>query len=125
MSVKDSREFLANERTFMAWIRTGIAIMAFGFVVAKFSLFIRQLGFITHHQPGSIIHKGYSSIIGLVILMVGALIVPISFYRYKQVNKQLNEGTYSENHALPGTLTLMIVLVSLTLIVYLIFTLIP
>jgi len=38
---QDAREHLANERTLLAWMRTSIAIMAFGFVVVKFSLFIR------------------------------------------------------------------------------------
>ena len=33
-------DHLANERTFLAWIRTSIGIMAFGFVVVKFSLFL-------------------------------------------------------------------------------------
>lgn len=124
MNAKDSREFLANERTFLAWIRTGVAIMAFGFVVAKFSLFIRQLGFITQNKHHTFIHKGYSSIIGLVILAIGAMIIPFSYKRYKQVNKQLNEGTYSENYSLPTTLTILIILISISLIIYLSFTII-
>lgn len=35
------RELMANERTFLAWVRTGIALMTFGFVVVKFSMFIQ------------------------------------------------------------------------------------
>jgi len=38
-----SREHLANERTFLAWIRTSIALMGFGFVIVKFTLFLKQL----------------------------------------------------------------------------------
>ncbi|MBK9151016.1 MAG: DUF202 domain-containing protein [Saprospiraceae bacterium] len=123
MNIKDSREYLANERTFMAWTRTGIAIMAFGFVVAKFSLFIRQLGLITQTNNITFIHKGYSSFIGLVILSIGAIIIPLAYFRYKQVNNQITNGNFSENHFLPAALTIMTVLVSLSLIVYLIFTL--
>ena len=37
-------DYLANERTFLAWIRTSIAVMSLGFVVAKFSLWLRLLG---------------------------------------------------------------------------------
>jgi len=36
---------MANERTFLAWIRTSIGIMAFGFVVEKFAFFVRQMSY--------------------------------------------------------------------------------
>jgi putative membrane protein len=38
-----SREHLANERTFLAWIRTSIALMGFGFVIVKFTLFLKEI----------------------------------------------------------------------------------
>ena len=41
---RDPRIYFAAERTFLAWIRTGLALMGFGFVVARFGLFLRQLG---------------------------------------------------------------------------------
>lgn len=56
---------MANERTFLAWIRTSIGIMAFGFVVEKFALFIKKMGYffersnIHETAPTSV---GYSSI---------------------------------------------------------------
>ncbi len=43
--IHNRRVHMANERTFLAWIRTSIAIMAFGFVVEKFSLFVKQMGY--------------------------------------------------------------------------------
>lgn len=122
---KDSREYLANERTFMAWIRTGIAIMAFGFVVAKFSLFIRQLGLVMHSDNLTIIHKGYSSYIGLAILVIGSLIIPVAYYRYKQVNHQISRGDFSESYFLPSLLTILISLVSVSLIVYFMAAILP
>jgi putative membrane protein len=122
MGGKDSREFLANERTFMAWVRTGIAIMAFGFVVAKFSLFLRQFGLVMNSDRLIHIQKGYSSYIGFVILIIGSMIIPIAYYRYKQVNKQINSGNFSEKHFLPALLTVLVSLVSLSLIIYLIFS---
>ncbi len=41
--IGNRRDHMANERTFLAWIRTSVGVMAFGFVVEKFALFIRQL----------------------------------------------------------------------------------
>ncbi|HQT34040.1 MAG: YidH family protein [Thiobacillus sp.] len=47
---KRATEYLANERTFLAWIRTSIAIISLGFVVAKFSLWLRELAAQLHPQ---------------------------------------------------------------------------
>ena len=51
--VQNRRVHMANERTFLAWIRTSIGIMAFGFVMEKFALFVRQMGcFLNQTGPG-------------------------------------------------------------------------
>ncbi|UZJ63104.1 DUF202 domain-containing protein [Sphingobacterium sp. KU25419] len=51
---KKTSDHLANERTFLAWIRTSIGIMGFGFVVVKFSLFVKQVSLILHNQQHTI-----------------------------------------------------------------------
>jgi putative membrane protein len=116
---RDSREYLANERTFLAWVRTGIGIMAFGFVVGKFSLFVRQLTLLTGKVP-DLPNKGYSSVIGIVILILGASIIPLAYFRYRQVNSQLDEGKYTNSKTLPLLLTVLLMLVSFALIIYMI-----
>jgi len=116
---RDSREYLANERTFLAWVRTGIGIMAFGFVVVKFSLFVRQLTLLTG-KIAALPNKGYSSVIGIVILILGASIIPLAYFRYRQVNSQLDEGKYTNSKTLPLLLTVLLMLVSFALIIYMI-----
>lgn len=65
----NTSDHLANERSFLAWIRTSIGIMAFGFVVVKFSLFVKQISLILGKE--NIIHsKGYSGIVGIVLVAV-------------------------------------------------------
>ena len=60
-------DHLANERTFLAWVRTSIGIMAFGFVVVKFSLFVKQISLILGKEQ--IVHtKGYSGMIGIALV---------------------------------------------------------
>ena len=90
----NTSDHLANERTFLAWIRTSIGIMAFGFVVVKFSLFVKQISLILGKE--NIIHsKGYSGIVGIVLVAVGTVTAVLSYIRYKHSEKQLNEGYYN------------------------------
>jgi len=67
-------DHLANERTFLAWIRTSIGIMAFGFVVVKFSLFVKQISMLVG-KPGEVPHRGYSVIIGIILVAAGRSLV--------------------------------------------------
>ena len=74
----NASDHLANERTFLAWIRTSIGIMAFGFVVVKFSLFVKQISMILGKE--NIIHsKGYSGILGIVLVAVGTVTAVLSY----------------------------------------------
>jgi len=113
------REHLANERTFLAWMRTSIGIMAFGFVVVKFALFVKQISMMLGKE--NLIHStGYSGIVGIILVSVGAVTAILSFVKYKQTEKQLNEGNYKYSSLLITLLTVFIFLISVFLIVYLI-----
>jgi len=76
-------DHLANERTFLAWIRTSIGIMPFGFVVVKFSLFVNQISIILGKET-IVQSKGYSDIAGIILVAVGAIITVLSYSRYIQ-----------------------------------------
>lgn len=112
-------DHLANERTFLAWIRTSIAIMGFGFVVVKFSLFIRQLS-VALGEKTIIPGKGYSPVIGISLVIIGAIMTLLAFVRYRNIEKHLLKGTYYPSFALSLLLTIAIVLVSVLLIAYLV-----
>lgn len=109
---------LANERTFLAWIRTGIAIMGFGFVVVKFSLFIRQLS-LALGEKMILPNKGYSSFIGIALVIIGAVMTLLAFVRYRNIEKHLQRGTYFPSFLLSLLLTIAILIVSFLLILYL------
>ncbi len=112
-------DHLANERTFLAWIRTSIGIMAFGFVVVKFSLFVKQISLILGKE-NVIQSKGYSGILGIALVAVGTVTAVLSYVRYKQTESQLNDGRYKHSSLLITLLTAFIFLVSILLIVYLV-----
>lgn len=111
-------DHLANERTFLAWIRTSIALMGFGFVVVKFSLFVRQLSLaVTGHAM--IPARGFSGIIGMCLVGIGALTALIGYLRYQRIEKQLlNQGFYPKSRLLL-VLTAGVIAASLLLLYYL------
>jgi putative membrane protein len=111
-------DHLANERTFLAWIRTSIALMGFGFVVVKFSLFVRQLSLaVTGHQV--IAPKGFSGIIGICLVAIGALTALIGYMRYKRIENQLLNQAFYPKSRLLLILTIGIIAISLLLLYYL------
>ena len=117
------RVHMANERTFLAWIRTSIGIMAFGFVVERFALFIKQMSYILGKSnienllPPS---HGYSSIAGILLVGLGALMSVLAFIRYKKVERQINEDTYQTSSILNILLTSLVLAIGLFLVIYLI-----
>jgi len=121
--VLNRRVHMANERTFLAWIRTCIGIMAFGFVVEKFALFIKQMSLILgkadigNASPPS---HGYSAIVGIFLVGLGTLMVMLAFVRYKNVERQIDENTYQPSSILYILLTISVLAVGIFLVMYLI-----
>lgn len=67
----DPRVHFAAERTLLAWIRTGLAMMGFGFVVARFGLFLRELASTEGAAPAA--HVGWSLWIGTMLILLGVV----------------------------------------------------
>jgi putative membrane protein len=114
-------DHMANERTFLAWVRTSIAIMAFGFVVEKFALFIKGLEYsfdkpnaysVTPHSLGS------STIFGMVLVATGALIGLLAFVRYKKVEREIFEDTYRPWIMLDVLVAMLILVIGIFLTFY-------
>lgn len=112
-------DHLANERTFLAWIRTSIGIMAFGFVVVKFTLFVKQLSLV-FQKPLAVPSHGYSTVIGIFLVGFGVLLSLMAFYRYKITTRQLKGYSYKPSVLLTTALTFMIILIGSLLVIYLI-----
>jgi putative membrane protein len=72
---------LAAERTLLAWIRTGLAMMGFGFVVARFGLFLREMAAVEHKLPEK--STGLSLWVGTALLVMGVLVNVISALEYR------------------------------------------
>jgi putative membrane protein len=87
-----AREHLANERTLLAWVRTAIALMGLGFVVARFGLFLREISGLGGATAGP--ESAYSGPIGILLVAAGVVATIISTVRFFQARGQIEKGAF-------------------------------
>ncbi|SPJ16973.1 conserved membrane hypothetical protein [Burkholderiales bacterium] len=117
----DPRVYFAAERTALAWLRTGLTVMAFGFVIARFGLFL-QIVALQAPQTSLHAHAGISAALGIVLVAAGTLMILAATIQHRRFIATLppvdRPGHYSG-----GTILLIssvfIALVGIVLIAYL------
>lgn len=117
-AISNPSNHLANERTFLAWIRTGIALMGSGFVVVKFALFIRQVSLALHKPDIPERSPAYSSQIGTTLIAVGIIMVLYAYIRYRITEKQLFQHQYKPSYLLALLVTILILISGIELIFF-------
>ncbi len=112
-------DHLANERTFLAWIRTSISIIVFGFVVAKFGITLREFLRIS----GNAAHEsGTSLMIGLGFMVMGIFMALVSGYRYRATMRQLDAGDFKPAKTVVTVMAVLAAIFGTILAAYLIYT---
>lgn len=116
----DLRDYLAAERTFLAWIRTGVALMGFGFVVARFGLILQEMQ-ITEH-PSADPPYGFSLWFGTTLIVVGVIVNLLSAWHHSRLNRELDRGQPGHSRPLIQTviIALFLALLGLAMAVYLV-----
>jgi putative membrane protein len=123
-SATDPRLYMAAERTFLAWIRTGIAFMGFGFVVARFGLFLREIAVsnnVAAAQPGN----GFSLPVGVALIVMGIVVNIVAAIRHHRYIKALDRGQFRQSYGsgfaflMAGLLAIIGVAVAVYLVVIL------
>jgi len=113
-----ARDHLANERTFLAWVRTGAAIVVFGFAIGRFSIALRQLTALEGHP----VHRsGISVWMGATSIILGVLLVLAGLVRYRKTRVRLDQGTFEPAGFVLDLVTILTVLFGLVLAGYLIY----
>jgi putative membrane protein len=92
MNQQRATDALANERTFLAYVRTALAFIAFGFVIARFSLFLREFGLVTHAPQAPSVS---STLFGMATALAGIATGAFGAYRYIVSAKAIRAGSSS------------------------------
>jgi putative membrane protein len=108
---QDPRVYFAAERTFLAWIRTGLGLMGVGFAVARFGLFLRQMRATETHSV--VDSTGLSVWSGVAIVLLGVIVLTSSAAQHLTLIRELNSGTWrpgriSRNAVLLATLLALV-----------------
>jgi uncharacterized protein (DUF302 family)/uncharacterized membrane protein YidH (DUF202 family) len=114
-------DYLAAERTVLAWIRTGIALMGLGFVLARFGLFLQEFN---HIEPDFQVRSyGISLWIGVALILMGVSVCLLSMFRHLRMLKQLEAGEslYLHRPRLVIGVAVALVILGLVMAGYLIF----
>jgi putative membrane protein len=114
----------ANERTFLAWVRTAIAIMAFGFLVVKFDLFLRIAGGSLAARSFPAGSQAVGNIAGVILIVLGGAIMVFATIRFRQtaLDIEATEVRPGPGERLDITLATLLVLLGASLFVYLAYT---
>lgn len=114
-----ARDHLANERTFLAWVRTGAAIVVFGFAIGRFSIAMRQLTALSGHPVKT---AGVSVWMGAGSIAAGVVLVIAGLMRYRKTRAQLDAGTFEPAGFVVDLVTVLTVAFGMALAAYLIYT---
>ena len=118
--IKSFSDYAANERTFLAWVRTAIALMAFGFLLERFDLFL-QMAAVTLGTKAPSTGGSFGRSAGFGLLVAGVAITIVAAIRFVRTNRDIASD---EVKSIEGTrtdiaLAVLLVLLGLALVLYL------
>ncbi|HVA86784.1 MAG TPA: DUF202 domain-containing protein [Candidatus Saccharimonadales bacterium] len=112
------RDHLANERTFLAWTRTAITVMALGFVVAKFGILLREIGGAGVHQ----LTVRAGAVVGILLVLSGLILLALATRRFLRLRRGIESGVEAYTVRLDVVLGVTVGVAGVLLAVYLLIT---
>ena len=118
---KKATDHLANERTFLAWVRTSITIMSLGFVVARFGLWLERVSQLTSDSGSNrqAYSSGLSMPIGVGLLICGALLTVMASWHYRRVGSDIEAGKVEPAVWLVTFVSVIIAVLAVALVIHL------
>ena len=116
---KIEAEILANERTFLAWVRTSSAVMSLGFVIARFSLWMREMSSGMNPTMRAR-HTGISEALGECMIGLGGVLTAFAAWRYRVINRAIERGKIEADPGMVMAITAIILIAVPAVIVYMI-----
>ena len=98
MTIRNFSDHAANERTFLAWVRTSIAVTAFGFLVERFDLFLSLAASTTLDRHITVSRPEFGRVAGLVLIIAGVAMVILASARFIKTAKEIDDAA-----VMPGT----------------------
>jgi uncharacterized membrane protein YidH (DUF202 family) len=117
--VKNRRVHMANERTFLAWIRTSIGIMAFGFVIEKFMVPVGNHSIAGFHSP--VKGSNFIAYLGIFLVLMGAASGLLATFRFLRTEKEIIEDTYHPSIIADILIAILLGSIGILLVIYLVF----
>jgi putative membrane protein len=118
------QQYLANQRTFLSWVRTSIALIGLGFAIERFSLFLQQFRLIanpnTTGNAASATAHDYSALVGIGMIIMGTGLIVYALKNYLESNKTIASGKYMPKNAIIYTASATIIGLGIIMIIFLI-----
>lgn len=116
------REHQANERTFLAWLRTAIALIGFGFAIARFGLFLRELRLAVTQAPPLPTSVINAQSLGIGLVVVGIIVIALSVWRYNVAFWQIEQYAYRPSRWMVWLTAAIVAVLGLLSIPYVLFS---
>jgi putative membrane protein len=123
-SSERSQQYLANQRTFLSWVRTSIALIGLGFAIERFSIFLQQFRLIADPDAAGNVASStvdeYSALVGIGMIVVGTGLVVYALKNYLESNKTIASGKYAPKNAIVYTASAAIIGLGIIMIIFLV-----
>ena len=120
-----TQQHLANERTFLAWLRTSVALIGLGFVVSRFGLFLRTI-ILGHSLPVSTLNQNsvnysFSSLVGTSMVVLGIVFTGFALKNYLDTHNSIMKGSYLPKHIYIYLISISLIVLGAIVVTYLLY----